>query len=130
MRNVGNKTRNSGKWSQASHILKALLCAYILTGILLLVLAGLLYKLNLDESKVAAGIIVIYIVSTFAGGFIAGKLLRQKKFLWGLTVGVMYFGLLLLVSLGLYHSLQGNGADVLTTFLFCAGGGMLGGMLS
>lgn len=130
MRNAGNKTGSTGRWDQVSHILKALLSAYVLTGILLLVLAGLLYKLNLDEGKVTAGIIVIYVLSTFAGGFIAGKLLRQKKFLWGLMVGVMYFGLLLLVSLGLYHSLQGNGSDVLTTFLLCSGGGMLGGMLS
>lgn len=111
-------------------MLKSLLCAYIISGILLLLLAFLLYKLNLDEGKVAAGIIMIYVVSTFVGGFIVGKLAGVRKFLWGLTCGVLYFGLLLLVSLAVYRSLQGNGANVLTTFLLCAGGGMLGGMLS
>lgn len=111
-------------------MLKSLLCAYIISGILLLLLAFLLYKLNLDEGKVAAGIIMIYVVSTFAGGFIAGKLSGVRKFLWGLTCGILYFGLLLLVSLAIYRSLQGNGANVLTTFLLCAGGGMLGGMVS
>lgn len=111
-------------------MLKSLLCAYIISGILLLLLAFLLYKLNLDEGKVAAGIIMIYVVSTFAGGFIVGKLSGVRKFLWGLTCGILYFGLLLLVSLAIYRSLQGNGANVLTTFLLCAGGGMLGGMVS
>ena len=111
-------------------MLKSLLCAYIISGILLLLLAFLLYKLNLDEGKVAAGIIMIYVVSTFAGGFIVGKLAGVRKFLWGLTCGILYFGLLLLVSLAVYRSLQGNGANVLTTFLLCAGGGMLGGMVS
>lgn len=111
-------------------MLKSLLCAYIISGILLLLLAFLLYKLNLDEGKVAAGIIMIYVVSTFAGGFIVGKLSGVQKFLWGLTCGILYFGLLLLVSLAIYRSLQGNGANVLTTFLLCAGGGMLGGMVS
>lgn len=111
-------------------MLKSLLCAYIISGILLLLLAFLLYKLNLDEGKVAAGIIMIYVVSTFVGGFIVGKLAGVRKFLWGLTCGVLYFGLLLLVSLAVYRSLQVNGANVLTTFLLCAGGGMLGGMLS
>lgn len=130
MRNVENKISHSGTGKQMSQILKSLLCAYVLTGILLLVLAGLLYKLNLDEGKVAAGIIAIYVLSTFVGGFIAGKLLKERKFLWGLTVGILYFGLLLFVSLGLYRSLQGGGANILTTFLLCAGGGMLGGMLS
>lgn len=50
-----------------------------------------------------------------------------RKFLWGLTCGILYFALLLLVSLGVYRSLQGNGANVVTTLLLCAGGGMLGG---
>lgn len=130
MRNEGNKAGHTGGGNQIVHILKSLLCAYMLTGILLLVLAGLLYKLDLDENKVTAGIIVIYVLSTFVGGFAAGKFLKEKKFLWGLTVGILYFGLLLFVSLGLYHSLQGNGANVLTTLLLCMGGGMLGGMLS
>ncbi|MCI9440512.1 MAG: TIGR04086 family membrane protein [Ruminococcus sp.] len=123
--NKGQNMEQAAVW-----LLKSLLCAYIISGILLLLLAFLLYKLNLDEGKVAAGIIMIYVVSTFAGGFIIGKLAGVRKFLWGLTCGILYFGLLLLVSIGIYRSLQGNGANVLTTFLLCAGGGMLGGMVS
>lgn len=123
--NKGQNVEQAAVW-----LLKSLLCAYIISGILLLLLAFLLYKLNLDEGKVAAGIIMIYVVSTFAGGFIVGKLAGVRKFLWGLTCGVVYFGLLLLVSVGIYRSLQGNGANVLTTFFLCAGGGMLGGMVS
>lgn len=111
-------------------ILKALLCAYVVTGILLLLLTFLLYKMNLDEGKVTAGIIVIYVISTFIGGLAAGKLAKVRKFAWGLTIGILYFGLLLLISFGVYRSLQGGGTNVLTTFLLCAGGGMLGGMIS
>ena len=111
-------------------ILKALLCAYAVSGILLLILAGVFYKMDLDESKVTAGIIVIYIVSTLIGGFVSGKSAGERKFLWGLAVGVLYFVLLLLVSVGIYHSLREAGSNLLTTFLMCAGGGMLGGMIS
>lgn len=123
--NKGQSMEQAAVW-----LLRSLLCAYIISGILLLLLAFLLYKLNLDEGKVSAGIIMIYVISTFAGGFIIGKLAGVRKFLWGLTCGILYFGLLLLVSIGIYRSLQGNGANVLTTFLLCAGGGMLGGMVS
>lgn len=130
MKNTGKKVKESRGEEKLVRLLKSLLCAYVLTGILLLLLAGLLYKLNLNEEKVTAGIIVIYVLSTFAGGFIIGKMSGERKFIWGLTVGVLYFLLLLLVSVGLYHSLQGTGSDVMTTFLMCAGGGMLGGMLS
>ncbi len=111
-------------------LLKSLLCAYIVTGILLFILTMLLYKLNLDEGKVTAGIVVIYILSTFAGGFLAGKLAGTRRFLWGLGLGILYFVLLVLISLGVYHGLQSGWQNLLTTGLLCAGGGMLGGMLS
>ena len=76
-------------------MLKSLLCAYIISGLLLLLLTFLLYKFNINEGKVAAGIIMIYVVSTFVGGFIIGKLSGTRKFLWGLTCGILYFALLL-----------------------------------
>ncbi len=115
---------------RASDMLKALLCAYIMTGILLLVLTLLLYKAGLSEGNVNAGIILVYVISTFSGGFVMGKLAGNRKFLWGLLSGVVYFLLLLLISAGIYHSLQSDAAALATTFLLCAGGGMLGGMIS
>ena len=86
--------------------------------------------MNLSEEKVKAGIILNYGISTFASGFVMGKLTGAKKFLWGILTGVLYFILLLLISLGLYHSLQADTMNLATTFLLCAGGGMLGGMVS
>lgn len=114
----------------AADMLKALLCAYIVTGILLLILTLLLYKAGLSEENVNAGIILTYVISTFSGGFVVGKLAGVKKFLWGLLSGVIYFLLLLLISLGIYHSLQSDPLNMAVTFLLCAGGGMLGGMIS
>ncbi|HJB96596.1 MAG TPA: TIGR04086 family membrane protein [Candidatus Mediterraneibacter intestinigallinarum] len=115
---------------RGADILKALLCAYVVTGILLLVQTLLLYKAGLSEENVNAGIILIYVISTFSGGFVIGKLTGTRKFLWGLLLGVIYFVLLLLISLGIYHSFQADLMNLATTFLLCAGGGMLGGMIS
>lgn len=115
---------------RALDILKALLCAYIVTGILLLVLTLLLYKAGLSEENVNAGIILIYVISTFAGGFVMGKLSGRRRFLWGLLSGILYFILLLAISAGVYHSLQSDAGHLITTFALCAGGGMLGGMIS
>ena len=111
-------------------MVKALLCAYVVTGIMLLILTVLLYKLGLSEENVNAGIILIYVISTFSGGFMICKFAKIRKFLWGLLAGVLYFILLLLISLGIYHSLRGEAVHLVTTFLLCAGGGMLGGMVS
>lgn len=110
--------------------IKALLCAYVVTGLLLLVLALLLYKAGLSEENVNAGILLIYVISTFSGGFVIGKLTGARKFLWGLLAGMLYFVLLLLISLGIYHTLQGAAAETAAAFTLCALGGMLGGMIS
>lgn len=118
------------KGTQAIQILKALLASYLVTGILLFVLTLFLYKFEWDEQMVTAGIIVIYVLSTFVGGFILGKLKRVRKFLWGLIIGVLYFVLLFLISFGVYRSFDGNGTNMITALLLCAGGGMLGGMLA
>ena len=111
-------------------IVKSLICSYVITGVLLVILTVLLYKLNLNEGQVTFGIIATYIISTFGGGFVMGKLASSRKFAWGLTVGVLYFALLLLISLGIYRTLHGGGTHVLTTFVLCTLGGTLGGMVS
>lgn len=110
-------------------MLKALLASYIVTCILLLLLSFLLYKFDLSEQKVQIGIIIVYIISTFAGGFLIGKLTKVRRFVWGLILGVLYFFLLLLISVGVYRTVQG-GADTAVAFALCAAGGMLGGMVS
>ena len=116
--------------TQVFQIMKALLASYVVTGILLFVVTFFLYKFEWDEQMVTAAIIVIYVVSTFVGGFILGKIRRNRKFLWGLVMGVLYFALLFLISFGVYRNFDGNGTNVITTLLLCAGGGMLGGMLA
>ena len=102
--NIKNKT---GLDKTIFWMLKSLLCSYVVTGIL-----------------------IIYVLSAFAGGFVIGKITGTKKFFWGLLVGIFYAVLLVLVSFGLYRSIQGSVSELVTTFLVCAGGGMVGGMIS
>ncbi len=122
--------RNIRKDSKVLWVLKALLIAYVVTGVLLLILAVLLYKMELDEKAVSAGIIAIYVAATLIGGLALGKMAKVKRFVWGLGLGLAYFALLVLITLGVYRSLDTNGINILTTFILCAGGGMIGGMIS
>ena len=52
---------------------KCLLASYVLTLLLLCLLALLLYKLHLTEGMVTIAISAIYVVTTFMAGFLAGK---------------------------------------------------------
>ena len=111
-------------------VLKGLLVSYVVTGVLLLLLAMALYRLELNEKSVSAAVIVIYVLSTLVGGIVIGKLAKVRRFLWGLLLGGSYFTLLMLITLGVYHTFSGDGVHFLTTFVLCAGGGMAGAMIS
>lgn len=116
--------------NSAIRIMKALLVSYLVTGLLLLLIAGLLYRFRLDEGQIQIGIIVTYILSCFTGGFLAGKMMKSRKFLWGVLLGLCYFLVMTLVSLAVNRELQSSSSGFITAFILCMGGGMLGGMLS
>lgn len=111
-------------------VLKCMLAAYLLTAGLLLFLALMLYRFGLSEKVVSVCIIVIYIVVTFLAGFLAGKRAGEKKFLWGLAMGCVYFLILTAVSLIVNREIEDAMGSLLTVFLLCGGSGMLGGMIS
>lgn len=120
----------NGKKETAVCMLVYLVISLCITALGVVVLALLLYKLHLSMQVVSVVVIILYILSTGVAGFLAGKKMQVHRFMWGLMMGCAYYLLLLMVSY-LYH---GEGTVVaqsfLTTFLLCAGGGMLGGMLS
>ena len=113
---------------QAVRMLKALVASYIVTGLLLLLTAGLLYRFELSEGKVRIMIIVTYIFILLCWWILKWKMMKNKKFLWGILVGLLYFGIMLLVSLAVNRQLDQTAANFVTTMVLCLLGGMLGGM--
>lgn len=117
------------KISKPLQMMKALLLSYVITGILLLGLAFLLYKLGWGESQVNLGILVIYILSCLAGGFYMGKKVKSRRFLWGTGMGAGYALLLTAITYLTEHQ-TGDMKETLLMFVLCIMGGALGGMLS
>lgn len=120
-----NRKEAKGMW-----VLKSLLASYVVTAVLLLLLAMALYKLELNEKSVSAAIVAIYVIATLIGGIVIGKFAKVRRFLWGLGLGIGYFGLILLITLGVYRTLNTDGVNLITTLILCAGGGMAGAMMS
>ena len=79
------------KNEKVASVLKCLLLSYIVTGLLILFLAFLLYKFSLPKQAIGVGVIIVYILSAFLGGLLLGKSMRVKKYLWGLALGTGYF---------------------------------------
>lgn len=110
--------------------LRSLLVSYILSGILLLAISFILYKFRIKENQVKLAVNAVYILSCLAGGFIMGKGIKQRRFFWGLLLGLLYFGILLLVSYVMKTQLSTNTLQLVTTIMMCALSGTVGGMLS
>ena len=100
-------------------ILKSLLFSYAVTGAFLLLLAFLLFQFDLGEKPVSAGIVAVYILSCFSGGFMSGKILRKDKYLWGILVGAFYYLLLITVS---FVGKMGNESGTCSNYFFYVSG--------
>ena len=114
--------------SQSLKMMRALLVSYVVTALFLLLTAALVYRAGLDESKVQIAVILIYIVSCFLGGFLAGKMMKTRKFLWGGLLGFLYFAVMLLVSVAVNQEFGDAVTGVMTAFVICTVSGMAGGM--
>lgn len=110
--------------------LKILFAMYLVTLILLLLLAFVLYRMEAPEMLVKIWLIAVYVISGFLGGFFIGKRTKSRKFLWGLVIGLVYFGILLVVSLILHRGFDSDVMHLVTTLILCAASGTVGGMVS
>lgn len=111
-------------------ILKILLLMYVITGIMLLILTALLSKMQLTEGAISIGIVAIYVVSGFLGGLLAGKKMKNRKFVWGMVMGACYFLVLAAGSIIFHKGLDMEASRFLTTLILCTASGMAGGMIS
>lgn len=110
-------------------LLAALLAAWLLTGAGLWLLSVLMFRFGLEEEKLSIGITILYVAATFLGGSMAGGRSREKKYLWGLLSGLLYFCILFGISIIRKRTGAIPVRDLILTACLCLGGGTLGGML-
>lgn len=122
--------RFHGKGRAAGQVLRGLAAAFAITVVLLFLLALILLKLQPDMSTTQAGIYAVYVLSCFAGGWYCGRKAGQRKFLWGMLIGALYFAVLCAVSGMSEQSFSGGLSQSLIAIVLCCVGGMVGGMLA
>lgn len=108
------------------NFLKTMVIAYAVTGIMLVILSFALYKVGLSEWQVSAGIIVTYAVSAFIGAYIIAKSERSRRLFWGIGFGIIYFAILMLVSLALSGGVAIDKAAVIRSAVICICAGAIG----
>ncbi len=111
-------------------VVRTLIITYLISAVLLVALSFALYRFHLQEPQVNAAVSAVYVLSCFAGGLIAGKIMKNRRFLWGLLIGVLYFLFLFLMSLAQSSGVSGDTVRLLSVLAMCAFSGMAGGMVS
>lgn len=114
----------------ASLLVKASLVSFILSAILLLITSSLMLNALLSASAVSIMVIVTYILSNFIGGFLMGRGMGHRKFVWGLAAGGVYFIIVFLLSLVVVGTKDFSLATTIRTLGVCGLSGMIGGMIS
>ena len=97
------------------NMIKTIAVIYVITAIILL---GL-YKFNLSEWQIKAGIIITYIISSAVGGFMIGSRQKNKRLLWGALTGFLYFMILALISFIVGNVDEINIYDMIKIALIC-----------
>ncbi|MBQ2258601.1 MAG: TIGR04086 family membrane protein [Lachnospiraceae bacterium] len=110
-------------------LLKCLMASYLITGVLLLTVAGLLYKFSLGETVIDICIIVVYCISSLLAGMLFSKGASKRRFLWGMSAGAAYFVIICVVSAIAEPDFNPISNSCITTLLICLGSGMMGGMI-
>ena len=110
--------------------ISTLLIMYVLTGVMLFILAFLLYRFKLSENMVSVGIMGVYILAGFLGGMIVGRRMGSRCFLWGLAVGSIYFCILFAGSVILEKGIPDNTLKMASIWVMCACACMIGGMVA
>lgn len=110
--------------------LRSLLFSYLLSGILLVIVSLALYRFHLKENQVQMAVDLIYILSCALAGFLAGKGLKKGRFFCGLAAGLLYFLVLLAASAAINRGLTASMEELAVAMAFCAGSGIVGGILS
>lgn len=111
------------------NILKVLILSYVITALLLLLGAFIMYKAGLGESMVRVITLIIYGVSTISGGLLYAKIMKSRKLLRGALIGLIYYIMLFIVSCIIRRGLPEEIARIPISVGICIIGGALGGLM-
>lgn len=124
-----NRSHNNQLVNSVKLFLTTTLTAIIIAAALLVLSAFLLEKMGLSEGQVQILVYIIYLLSAMGAGLIAGKLKREKKFMWGALSGVVWFVVVFIASM-ILNRMSIDASALFPAVVCMVGGGMLGGMLA
>lgn len=113
-----------------SAMLTAMAVSVVVTVVLLLLLTVLVYNTNVSGTVTGILMVAIYVLGPFSGAFVLGKMVKKKRYLWGLFLGILYYCVFVLVSVLTAKGAPAEIREYIQVLLAVLPGGILGGMFS
>lgn len=98
------------------------------SAMLLFILSVVMYKMALGRKVAEIVIILVYVIAGVIGGFLMGRYMGERRFLWGLAAGAAYFFVLLAISLAVGGGQMKDMMQMFITMILCLASSMIGGM--
>ena len=113
---------------QPKALLTSLLISYLISGILLLLLSFAVWKMQISEQMTGTLILGVYALSCLVGGFASARLIRSRRFFWGLLTGLLNVLVLVAVSWLFGQEESRYSSRLISIVICCAVSGMIGGI--
>ena len=113
----------------AVNYLKVVGIFLVVTVVLMLLFSMIMLKTDVGDTSVRIFVIITYVLSTFTGGMILGKVMETKKYLWGMSVGLLYFVIIFICSLIFRDGNIESVSSIPLCLMACLCGGTVGGMM-
>ncbi len=110
-------------------VLKGIVTAMISSVVMILISALLMLTMKLNDSSLKVLVGATYFVASFLGGIVTAKAGKTKKYIWGMTCGVLYFMIILIMSLIVPERETTNVLNATSCLLICVLAGCFGGMM-
>lgn len=110
--------------------LKEILIEMIISAVLLACVSFVVLRMTPSFAVTKILILGIYAISTFVGGFIIGKVMTKKKFVWGAISGIIYFMIIAITALIVKGGIDTGTVGIISGFVVSVVAGTLGGMIS
>lgn len=110
--------------------LKDLLLEMIVSFVLIVAVAFIVLKISPAYSTIQILILATYVIATFAGGYVIGKVMDKGKFMWGAISGLIYAVVIVLASIIVNGQINSETIEIIKLLLASVGGGTIGGMVS
>lgn len=111
-------------------VVKGLTYAYLITGVLFMLLAGILTVTNLLNNPMHQNIVIIIItvLAVVMGGRVVAKSCGKQGWMLGTLCGFIYYVIFFLIAYAFTRTFSFSGS-ILSMLVLCLGSGALGGFL-